>query len=121
MRVWRIENDDSWLLSAALWVFAHTTGTGVTRMRNALMPSWLLGGAMLRSTRSLPPTVSEAMWAAGGVAGPVCRPSTGGRAIGLASGSGEALRNRWPLRSAQSDSCLIQRRIDEVATSVAGL
>ena len=23
MRVWRIENDDSWLLSAALWVFAH--------------------------------------------------------------------------------------------------
>ena len=32
LRVWRIENDDSWLL----WVFAHTTGTGVTRMRNAL-------------------------------------------------------------------------------------
>ena len=23
----------------ALWVFAHTTGTGVTRMRNALVPS----------------------------------------------------------------------------------
>jgi len=32
LRVWRIENDDSWLL----WVFAHTTGTSVTRMRNAL-------------------------------------------------------------------------------------
>src|SRR4029453_4854069 len=92
LRVWRIENDDSWLLSAALWVFAHTTGTGVTRMRNALVPSWLLSAAMVRSTRSVPPTVSEAMWAASGVAGPVCRRSTGRQAIGLASGSGVALR-----------------------------
>jgi len=28
-------------------------------MRNALDPSWLLSAAMFRSTRSVPPTVSE--------------------------------------------------------------
>ena len=56
------------------------------------------------------------------VAGPVCRRSTVRQAIGLASGSGVALR-MWvaPRIGAVRPRCLTQRRIDDVGSSVAGL
>ena len=59
---------------------------------------------------------------ASGVAGPVCRRSTRREAIGLASGSGVALRMWWaPRIGAVRQRCLILRRIDDVGTSVAEL
>ena len=104
----------------ALWVFAHTTGTGVTRMRNALMPSWLRGDVEVEAVGAADRERGDVgcEW----VAGPVCRRSTVRQAIGLASGSGVALR-MWvaPRIGAVRPRCLTQRRIDDVGSSVAGL
>ena len=46
--------DAEWFARAAAWVFAHTTRTGVTSSRNALVPSWEFSATMFTLTSSVP-------------------------------------------------------------------